>query len=179
MNIRIKQLANSGEILFRDTDLAVLWRITNKNTLYTTIKRYNKNKILEKIKPGIYSILDPKDISLDIIGTKILHRYCYISTETILRDEGIILQNIPHVTFISDSSKRFSIRNQSYISRKLKDLYLYNKEGIYTKDGINYATPERAVADILYFNPQYYFDGHSRIDWDKVKEIQKIIGYIN
>ncbi len=45
------------------------------------------------------------------------------------------------------------------------------------RDGVNYATVERAVADLLYFNPKYYFDGNSRIDWKKVKEIQGIIGY--
>ena len=49
MNIRIKQLANSGQIIFRDIDLAVLWRISNKNTLYTTIKRYTKGGGIESV----------------------------------------------------------------------------------------------------------------------------------
>jgi len=42
---------------------------------------------------------------------------------------------------------------------------------------INTASLERAVADILYFNPTYYFDAHNIIDWTKVKNIQKEIGY--
>ena len=53
MNIRIKQLANSGQILFRDIDLAVLWRISNKNTLYTTIKRYTRSGSIERIGSGL------------------------------------------------------------------------------------------------------------------------------
>ena len=177
LNNKIRQLAISGEVVFRDIDMATIWGITNRNTLYTTLKRYNKNKTLEKIKPGIYSILDIKDINPDMIGVKVLHRYCYISMETILRDQGIILQRVPHTTFASDISKRFVVGEYSYISRRLKDIYLYNKEGIYTKDGVNYATIERAVADLLYFNPLYYFDNARLIDWKKVEEIQKVAGY--
>jgi predicted transcriptional regulator of viral defense system len=179
MNNRLKQLTTSGQILFRDTDLAVLWNITNKNTLYTTIKRYAKSGVLEKMKQGIYSIGVSCSNYLDLLGVKVIHNYCYISTETVLRNEGIIQQNIPYITFVSSLSKRFTVKDQSYISRQLRDEYLYNKEGIYTKDRVNYATLERAVADLLYFNPKYYFDGGLRVDWKKVKEIQKIIGYNN
>ena len=35
----MKQILDSGEAIFRDTDLAVIWGISNKNTLYTTIKK--------------------------------------------------------------------------------------------------------------------------------------------
>jgi predicted transcriptional regulator of viral defense system len=177
MNIRIKQLANSGQILFRDIDLAVLWHISNKNTLYTTIKRYTKSGSVERISPGIYSVIDSNKISKDVVGAKLLHRYCYVSTETILKNEGIILQSLPYTTFVSDISKKFSVKDLHFASRKLKDVYLYNTEGIYSKDGVNYATKDRAVADILYFNPFYHFDNTKKIDWKRVGEIQKLLGY--
>lgn len=174
---RIPSLLQTGDVVFRDTDLAVIWGITNKNTLYTTLKRYSRNKVLNRIRSGIYSITDPTKIYPEIIGAKILRTYCYISTETVLRDAGIILQSIQHTTFVSNSSKKFTAMGHSFISRQLKDNFLYNDVGIYTKDGILYATIERAIADILYFNPFYYFDNDRLVDWKKVRSIQKEIGY--
>jgi len=50
--------------------------------------------------------------------------------------------------------------------------------GIIAKNGVNYATLERAVADMLYFSGNYHFDVPNLIDWAKVKEIQKQIGYV-
>ena len=57
----------------------------------------------------------------------------------------------------------------------MKTNFLYNSVGIYEKDGVNYACVERAVADLLYFNPKYYFDASLKIDWDRVKEIKKLL----
>lgn len=174
---RITSLLQTGDVVFRDIDLAVIWGITNKNTLYTMLKRYSANGVLNRIKPGIYSIIDPSTVSPEIIGAKVLHTHCYVSTETILRDEGIILQNIQHTTFVSSASKKFTVSGHSFISRKLKDIFLYNDAGIYEKNCVLYAMVERAVADILYFNPFYYFDNDRAIDWKKVRRIQKAIGY--
>jgi predicted transcriptional regulator of viral defense system len=174
---RMASLIKIGEVVFRDTDLAVIWGIINKNTLYTIIKRYTANGVLNRIKPGIYSIVDPGTISPEIIGVKMLHTYCYVSTETILRDEGIILQNILHTTFVSSASRKFIVAGHSFISRQLKDIFLYNDAGLYEKNGVLYATVERAVADLLYFDPLYYFDNERAVDWKKVRKIQKAIGY--
>ncbi len=176
-NNKIKQITNSGEVIFRDIDLAVTWRMTNKNTLYTTIKRYAKQGLLERVKQGIYSIKSVDDLNPDAIGAKILHEYCYISAETVLERSGILKQRIQNITFVSSSSKKFSAGAHLFSSRQMKDDFLYNSIGIYARDGINYAEVERAVADLLYFNPKYYFDANAKIKWRKVKKIQKIIGY--
>ena len=45
------------------------------------------------------------------------------------------------------------------------------------KSGNLVATTERAVADMLYYNPKYHFDFSDSIDFEKVKHIQKEIGY--
>lgn len=174
---RVASLIQTGDVVFRDTDLAVIWGITNKNTLYTMLKRYSQSGILNRIKPGIYSIVDPKTVSPEILGAKVIHSHCYVSTETVLRDEGIIMQNIQHTTFVSGKSKRFTVAGHSFISRQMKDIFLYNDAGIYEKDGVLRATVERAVADLLYFDPFYYFDNDRAIDWKKVRKMQKDIGY--
>ena len=167
---KIKQLANSGEVFFRDSDLAALWKITNKNTLYTTIKRYVQTGVLERVKHGIYSLKGFDAAHSDALGAKIIHGFCYVSAETILEREGLLKPKVHRTTFVGASSKKFSVRDRSFSVRKMKDEFLYNTIGIYRTGGVNYASVPRAVADILYFNPRYYFDGGSRtaIDWKKV-----------
>lgn len=179
MDKRIKQLAISGEVLFRDKDLAVLWQMTNSNTLYTTINRYVKKGILEKIKSGIYSLKKSNSVNIDMLGVKILHKYCYVSTETILEREGVIKQKIHRITYVSSLSKKFSLDTNHFLTRQMKDVFLHNNIGIYTRDGVNYASVERAVADLLYFNPTYYIDGNISIDWSSVEKIRRIVGYQN
>lgn len=178
-NNRIKQLANFGEALFRDSDLAVLWNIRNRNTLYTVIKRYVQAGLLERIKHGIYSLQSFSAVNSDTLGAKVIHGYCYVSTETVLEREGLLKPKVQSITFVSSSSRKFLVRDISYASRKVKDEFLYNTMGIYTKGGVNYASVPRAVADLLYFNPRYYFDAGSKdgIDWKQVREMQKAIGF--
>jgi hypothetical protein len=65
-----------------------------------------------------------------------------------------------------------------FLFRQLKDEYLHNPAGITYQKGVFLAIPERAAADMLYFNPKYHFDAPGSLDMDKVKSIQKEIGYL-
>jgi len=174
---RFAKLARLGEQVFHAKDLANLWNIGNKNTLYTTLKRYAQAGLLFRVYKGLYSI-KPKD-KLDpyLLGLKALHKFAYISTETVLSNAGIILQKIQYITIISSESRKFSIGNVNYSSRQLSDRFLFQKNGVKTESGINIASVERAVADILYFQPNFYFDNPKDIDWSKVERIQKEMGY--
>lgn len=59
----------------------------------------------------------------------------------------------------------------------MMDEYLFNPVGIIEENGVFIATPERAAADMLYFNPKYHFDVSERIDFARVKSIQEEVGY--
>jgi hypothetical protein len=59
----------------------------------------------------------------------------------------------------------------------MKYEYLNNPAGVENRNGVFVATLERAVADMLYFNPKYHIDVHEGIDFEKVKAIQKEVGY--
>ncbi len=170
---KIKILIEDGRDLYRTQDLAVLWNIENENTLYTTIKRYIKRGLLNKIYKGFYSIKEINKISPVVLGLTGLNRYGYLSTESVLLKNGIIFQDIKYITIVSNISKRFKINNYNFLVRKMKEDYLYNNIGVINKE----ATLERAVADILYFNPNYHFDAKDIIDFKKVKEIKNKIGY--
>ena len=175
---RIDILLKQEQKLFHTQDLALLWGIENKNTLYTAIKRYVKKGILISIHKGYYSTVPLNTINPFRLGLGYLHSYGYVSTETILVQQGIIFQSAASITLISHTSKSFTIGNNTYISRKIVNTYLYNSAGIIQQDGIQRASVERAIADILYLRPQFHFDNEKSIDWKKVKELQTFIGYL-
>ena len=172
---RIALLAKKGENVFHTDDLANLWNIQNTNTLRITLKRYVEYGLLCRIYKGFYSLVSVDELDPVFVGAKAIHQFCYLSTETVLRQEGYILQSIGCYTFVGSKSLKFVIGRYEFKSRQLDEKYLYNPEGVFLKDGVKIAAAERAVCDMLYFNPNYYFD--RLIDWRKIRFMQKKIGY--
>ena len=174
---RFAYLAKLSEIVFHSKDLANLWGIKNKNTLHTTLKRYAQQGLIYRIYRGFYALKPISELDPYLLGVKALHEYAYISTETVLANVGIINQVIDKITLISSKSKKFKIDNHNFYSRQLDDKFLFQTIGIEKINGVKIATPARAMADLIYFNPRAHFDNPKLIDWNKVKNIQKIIGY--
>lgn len=172
---RFSDLAALGEVVFHDRDLAALWGITDMNLLHTTLSRYVHRGLLRRIWRGMYAIKPLEEIDSLLLGIKALHSQAYVGTETILFRAGIINQRPYATTLVSGTSRRFSIGDHVYISRKLDDAYLYQDIGISKKNRVREASPERAVADLLYFNPKAHFD--RPIDWTAVRDIQQTLGY--
>ncbi|MBI4994629.1 type IV toxin-antitoxin system AbiEi family antitoxin domain-containing protein [Candidatus Peregrinibacteria bacterium] len=168
-------LMRQKEQVFHTQDIAVLWNISNKNNLYTTIKRYCKKGVLHRIYKGMYSTVPINEIHPWKLGAKALHDYCYVSAETILQKEGFINAVIRDITFVSNKSKTFRIGSNFYKSRKLQEKFLFNPAGIVEENSAKKATETRAIADMLYFNPRANFD--KPVDWEKVEKIQKAVGY--
>lgn len=171
----VDTLLKQSERIFHTQDLGVLWNISNKNTLYTTISRYTKRGILYPIYKGLYSTLPLPQLDSWLLGIKSIHSYAYVSCETMLAYYGYTNTSPLSITLISDTSKQWDIGNHNYRSRQLKDEFLFNPAGIIEHNGIKTATIERAIADLLYFNSNAYFD--KPIDWKKIKHIQQIINY--
>jgi hypothetical protein len=174
---KLNELIKSGRNIYHTNDLAILWNIANKNTLYTTIKRYVQKGVLIPIFKGLYSTVPISDLNPLELGRAIIHRYTYLTTESVLAQAGIITQVTYAYTFASSLSKKATVGSFSFLFRRLKDEYLYNPAGILNKDGNFVATTERAVADMIYFNPKYHFDFSGSIDFEKVRRLQKEIGY--
>ncbi len=174
---RLIELVRSDRNIYHSNDLAILWDISNKNTLYTTIKRYVQKGVLIPIYHGLYSTVPISELDPLELGRAVIHRYTYLTTETVLAQAGIISQATYAYTFVSSLSRKAVVDPFAFFFRKLKDKYLYNPTGITYKDGNFIATTERAVADMLYFNPKYHFDFSGSIDFETVKQMQKEIGY--
>jgi len=175
---RLKKLLSLDRKLFHTGDLATLWGIINKNTLYTTIKRYKQKGILFPIYKGLYSTVPITKLDPLMLGKTIIHRYTYLSLESVLAQKGATFQAVNSYTFVTDISKQVTLDQLFFSYRQLAPQYLFNLSGIEDQNGLLIATVERAIADMLYFNPKYYFDLNFGINWQKVKKIQKEVGYI-
>jgi hypothetical protein len=116
--------------------------------------------------------LDPR-----ALGQAVIHNKAYLTTESVLAQEGIITQTTYMYTFVSSLSKKVTVGDTTFLYRKMSDKYLNNPAGVEAKDGFFEASVERAVADMLYFNPNYHFDLRDSIDWKKVKAMQKEVSY--
>jgi hypothetical protein len=174
---RINELIKLDRKIFHSNDLALLWNITNKNTLYTTIKRDVQKGVLLTIYKGLYSTVPLSKLDPLELGRAIIHRYTYLSTESVLAQAGVIAQATYAYTFVSNQPRKVSVGKWSFLFRQLKENYLNNPSGILNHNGVFMASTERAVADMLYFNPRYHFDVPESIDFEKVRSIQKGVGY--
>jgi len=161
--------------IFHIDDLARIWGVNNRNTLSTSLKRYVEGGLVYRLYRGLYSIKPVAELDPFLLGSQAINSYCYLSGEIVLAKQGIIFQPVGYFTFVGKKTKRFEIGNYKYYCRQLKDEFLYNDTGIDKTGEFNLATPERAVADILYFDPRYHFDNPGAIDWAEVKRIQAAV----
>lgn len=175
---RIDVLLKQDRRLFHTRDLAVLWGVTNDNTLYTHISRYVKKGILQAVWKGLYATVPVSDINPFELGLSMLHRYAYISCEYVLARSGAIFQSSDTITLVSTISRSFTMAGHHYVVRQMSEGLVYQTPGISVSDGIRMANPERAAADMLYYQPNFHFDNRLAINWTTVKVIQKEVGFL-
>ncbi|QRN82144.1 hypothetical protein JR338_06755 [Chloroflexota bacterium] len=149
----------------------------NRQTLYQTISRYLKKGILFPVYKGLYATIPVNELDPLDLGPAVIHRFTYLSTETILAQGGVISQSIYDFTYIADISKRVSVGQWTFHYRQMKEGYLFNPIGIDSTSTHFFATLERAAADMLYYVPNYHFDSPELLDLDRMKEIQEKVGY--
>ena len=175
---RIDVLLKQKNHIFHTRDLALLWGVTNNNTLYTIIKRYVDRGILIPIHKGLYATIHLDQLDPLVLGAAAIHAYCYVSCEYVLVRAGIIFQAQNALTFISNTSRSFALSSHTFLVRQLRDRFLFCDIGLRFDNNIWIATVERAMADMLYYNPQYHIDNSRGLDWNAVQKIRKEIGYL-
>jgi len=173
---KINKLLQQENKLFHTQDLALLWEITNRNTLYTQIKRYVKAGVLHRIHKGFYATVPIDKIDPIYLGIRYVHDYAYLSGEYVLAKHGIIFQYSDYITLISSVSTKFTIDNNQYWVRRLKPEFLYKTIGLVKQQSYYEATVERALADLTHYLPKKQFDNHL-VNWQKVRKMQKEMGY--
>ena len=170
-----KVLLSQERKIFHTADLALLWGVENGNTLRTTISRYLKSGTLMGLQKGLYSTVEPIRLDPIELARAMIHSMSYLSCESILVEQGVIHQVLGVMTFVGQRSQNFVLpgHNLQVKVRQLAPRFLYNPLGV--MDGR--ADTERALADLLYYNPLYHPDSPGQINQDRLLHYQKLLGY--
>ncbi|MFH2019376.1 MAG: hypothetical protein ABII80_02085 [bacterium] len=155
---KIQQLLKHDRRIFRTSDLAVLWEIQNKNTLLTTIKRYIKRKILVRIKKGVYSTVPLEKLEAYELGCALAGPLSYVSTETVLAQQGVISQVPRKITLMGKKAGSWVVEGNEYWCRYLAPKHLVDRVGIVETTRYAVATPPRAKKDLRRVNPHVYLE---------------------
>jgi hypothetical protein len=171
MDSLVSKLYKSKKTILTVKDLALIWQISNEESLYSKTSYYVKQKALIRLTRGVFA----KDAHYDSkeLATS-LYVPCYISFETVLREAGVIFQHYDTIFVASSYAFSKKIDKYSFTFRKLKDSVLFSPVGIKNVGNYSVATTERAFLDMIYLFPNYYFDNLRPINWEKCEEILKI-----
>ncbi len=164
----ILEIYKDTRTVFTLRDIAMVMEESNYGQLKQKINYYVRKGSLASIRRGIYvkENFDPEELACK------LYIPSYISLEYVLQKAGVIFQYHESLTPVSYLSRVVEAGNCTLIYRKIKEDILLDLSGIMRKDnGVNIATPERAMLDMLYLNREYYFDNLSGIDREKVLKI--------
>ena len=118
----------------------------NIDTLRVQLTRWAKTGILVRVAKGIYA---PYGTEIDVLKiANQIYYPSYLSFESVLSRYGILSQ-IPYtLTFATPKRTKKMILNDTEIEfTKLSDKYYF---GYVFEDGVNIASPEKALVDCLY-----------------------------
>ena len=141
--------------VFRLRDISLLTGETNFHSLNKKLNYYVRTGKLMNPRKGVYTKSDynPEELACTIYTPS------YISLEYVLQKSGIIFQYDSTLTAVSYLSRSIEVNGTVYRFHKIKGEILVNTVGIERQpDQINIASAERAFLDVLYLNPEYYFD---------------------
>ncbi|MCX7589664.1 MAG: hypothetical protein N2Z85_01845 [Patescibacteria group bacterium] len=166
----ILELYKKNQTVFTFKEISLYFKDLTKDSLKDRLRyAIKKGKIL-RLRKGIYAKSNYHPFEL---ANKI-YTPSYISLETVLKNEGIIFQESSSITLISYLSRKINVGNNMIVYRKIKDIILINKEGIFEKNHYFIASKERAFLDAVFLYKDFHFDSLSLLNWEKVFALLKI-----
>lgn len=167
----ILAIYSDNRTVFRLKDIGLLTSETNFLSLNKKLNYYVRTGKLLNPRKGIYT---KPGYSLEEMACTI-YTPSYISLEYVLQKAGVLFQYDSRLTVICNLSRILEFENQTYFFRKIKGELLINTLGVIRKENqINIATPERALLDLLYLNPVYYFDNLKSLNKELIFKILPI-----
>lgn len=161
----------SSSTVFRLKDIALLTGETNRQLLSARLNYYVRRGKLQNPRKGIYA---KAGYLTEELACK-LFAPSYISLEYVLQKAGVIFQFDATITLVSYLSRRIEVESQSYAFRKIKSDILLNDAGINRlPNGVNIASPERALLDLLYLNAEAWFDNTHLIELKKIESLLSV-----
>ena len=146
--------------------------LLKEDTLKRFLSRQTKKNKLIRLKRGLYCLKDEVPNELVIAGR--LYLPSYISLEFALSYYSIIPETVYAITSVTPKTTReFIVSGKSYTFNKIKK-EAYCDYTIQKKDDSSFfiATPEKALADYLYFISLGLRSKNERIVWTKVNLVQ-------
>lgn len=126
--------------------LASVLRSTNKNNIYKTLKRLEKNEVLKNYGKGKYIFLESKANDFEIAN--LIVQPSYISFESALSFYGILSQFSYSITSATtERSKKIEVGSKYFEYTKI-DNRLFN--GYQKEQSFLIASKEKALFDYLY-----------------------------
>jgi hypothetical protein len=167
----LEVILRSPKTVFSTKDIALLWRESNNTAITNRIKKYVRTGKLIRVRKGFYA----KDEHYDRfeLATRI-YTPSYISFETVLTREGVNFQFYGNIFVASYLNREIRVGDQNITYIRMKKTALRDTTGIEHRDGVAWATKERAFLDRLYVSRDYHFDHPDSLDWKRVFEILPI-----
>jgi hypothetical protein len=150
--------------VFNLKDIALLTGETRFIALNQKLNYYVKTGKLLNPRRGIYA---KPDFTVEELACKI-YRPSYISLEYVLQRAGIVFQFDSCITLASTLCREIRYRDRIFSYRKIKGETLIQTGGIEMGDTVSIASPERAFLDMLYLDPDYYFDKPGGLNHEQV-----------
>lgn len=166
----IDMLYQSKKTVFSLKDLSLYWRIENPKYLKTKTRRLVKSGRLLFIRKGFYAL--EKDYDRLELANKMITP-SYVGLATILYREGVIFQYDSRIYSVADESRTIQVDDQIYVYRRINNKLFFNPQGLKFSGITSVASLERAVVDILYLEPDFYFDNLDSVDWNKCLLLSK------
>lgn len=157
----IVTLLKAEQTVFRTTDLALFWHISDGHYLKTKIYRLVKAGKLHRVRNGIYTVR--KDYDTFEAANKLVIP-SYVSLRSVLATAGVIFQYDATIYSIARLSAERIMNNQRYVYRKIHDDIFFQKRGVITTGSITTATPERALLDWMYLEKDISVDNLEPLD---------------
>lgn len=160
--------------------LSKILDINNENTIYKIIERLEKNKLINRLIKGKYTV---SNINIsDFEKANLILSPSYISLESALTYYGVLPQFTYSITSVTtQKSKRFEIGGKEYEYTKISSNYYSD---FVKKDNFLIATPEKALIDLIYLASKKLRKieltdlDMSIIDWDAFNKLRVQINYI-
>lgn len=162
---QVSQLLLLDKRYFYTYELATLWGVVNRNTLYSTIQRYLARGILYRLGHGVYASVHPSKLHEFEVGCALAGPLSYVSGETVLAIEGAIMQQPTKITLFGSKAKEFVVEDNYYWCRYLNPKHLLNRMGIELRNGYYLASPTRALSDLKRSNLILYLDNPQAIKY--------------
>lgn len=154
----LQKLYQTNQSVFNLNDLAILFNEKNYSRLKSKVAYYIKKWYLIRIRNWIFV---KENFDLKELACKI-YTPSYISFETVLQKNSVIFQYDSTLYLASYLSRYLEIPYKDQIIkiqyRKLKDDILFDQTWIIKKDFYWEATSKRAIKDMRYLQPDFYFD---------------------